>query len=236
MPSAAHQPLIGITCDVTDREAKARRTYINAVISAGGIPILLPPPGGDAQRNRALARAHLSAIHALILTGGDDPDLTRRGLPNHPASTIMHPDRQNYEEALLAELDVRRNLPTLGICLGMQQMSLHAGGTLNPHLPDTTPTAQDHTADNHHEVRPLADHPLIRPGRGASWHHQAVQDPGRLRIIARAHDNTIEAIDDPARPFYLGIQWHPERTTDPTMGQRIFEALIAAAQNSAAIS
>lgn len=229
MTTTKSQPLVGITCDATDREAKVRRTYIDAVIAAGGIPVLLPPPGGDAARNRALAKAHLASIDAIIFTGGDDPDLTRRGLPNHPAANLMHPDRQNYEEALLAELDERRALPTLGICLGMQQMSLHAGGTLNPHLPDTTPTAPEHTADNHHEVHPLADHPTIHAGRGASWHHQAVRDPGRLRIIALAHDNTIEAIDDPARPFYLGVQWHPERTTDPAMGKRIFEALIAAA-------
>lgn len=233
MHAHARPPLIGITCDATDREAKARRTYVDAVIAAGGVPVLLPPPGGEADRNRALARAHLDAIDAIVFTGGDDPDLTRRGITNHPASTTMHPDRQNYEEALLAELDARRTLPALGVCLGMQQMSLHAGGALIQHLPDITPTADEHTKDNHHAIRPVIPHEAVREGRGASWHHQAVRDAGRLRVVALAHDGTIEAVDDPSRPFYLGVQWHPERTSDPELGRRIFEALVAAARVSA---
>lgn len=239
MRDPARPPIIGITCDANDRQAQVRRTYIEAVLRAGGVPVLLPPPSGSDSGAAALqpvslvelARAHLDAVDAIVFTGGDDPDMTRFGLPNHPASTIMHPDRQRYEEALLAALDQRRRTPALGICLGMQQMSLHAGGAMIPHLPDVLPTAGEHTGDHAHELRPTMDHGVIVAGRGASSHHQAVRDAGRLRVVALAHDGTIEAVDDPSRPFYLGVQWHPERTSDPALGARLFEALVAAARS-----
>jgi putative glutamine amidotransferase len=230
----AHDPIIGITCNVNEREAMQRRTYARAVLAAGGVPVLLPPPGPEAEvpahRLATLARAHLRAIDGLILTGGDDPDLTRYGLPNHPASTLLHPDRQRYEEALLLALDEAARLPALGICLGMQMMSLHAGGRLDPHLPDTTPTHAQHAGDTVHPVVPDVPHPVITPGGGASWHHQAVRQPGSLRIVARAPDGVIEAVDNPARPFYLGVQWHPERTSDDALGPGVFRALIEAAR------
>ena len=240
MPAPSRAPIIGITCDVTDRDATQRRTYDSAVIAAGGVPILIPPPAltntsSALDQLRDLARAHIDLLDALILTGGRDPDLTPFGKPNHPASTLLHPDRQAYELALLAELDHRRALPTLGICLGMQLMALHAGGDLDPHLPDSTLTADDHTNDHHHSITPVTAHPLIIRGTAASWHHQAVRDPGRLRLVARAHDNVIEAVDDPARPFYLGVQWHPERTADPNLGEHLFRALIAAARSASSL-
>lgn len=231
-PNTPIMPVIGITCDVSDRDATQRRTYIDAVTAAGGVPVLLPPPGGDDAGVRAVARAHLDLVDAIVLTGGNDPDLTRRGKVNHPASTLMHPHRQRYEEALLALLDERRATPALGICLGMQQMSLHAGGDLIQHLPDELPSAGEHTGDHHHAVRPIVAHEVVREGEAASWHHQGVRSAGRLRVIAHAHDGLIEAVDDPSRPFYVGVQWHPERTRDAATGARIFEALVAAARSA----
>lgn len=227
------QPLIGITCDVNERQAQIRRTYIDAVTAAGGVPVLLPPPAtskeADALVLLEIARAHISVVDGLILTGGDDPDMTCFGKANHPASTIMHPDRQRYEMALLTALDEARAKPALGICLGMQQMSLHAGGDLIQHMPDELTTHAEHAGDFAHEVTPETPHAVVCAGHGASSHHQAVRDAGRLRIVARARDGIIEAVDDPARPFYIGVQWHPERTSDAALGARVFQALIAAA-------
>jgi len=69
---------------------------------------------------------------------------------------------------------------------------------------------------------------LISSGSVHSRHRQAIVDAGRLKVIARAPDGVIEAVQDPARRFYLGVQWHPERTTNTELGSRIFERLVAA--------
>jgi putative glutamine amidotransferase len=113
----------------------------------------------------------------------------------------------------------------------MQMMSLVAGGVLDQHLPETLPTAAQHKGT--HRIVPVAgaSKPFaIAPGSALSHHHQAVKDAGTLTILARSDDGVIEAVADPTRPFYLGVQWHPERTGDGALGQDLFTALIAAAR------
>ncbi|WP_309232252.1 gamma-glutamyl-gamma-aminobutyrate hydrolase family protein [Micromonospora tarensis] len=58
-----------------------------------------------------------------------------------------------------------------------------------------------------------------------SYHHQAVADPGRLTVTGWAADGVIEVVEDPARRFVLGVQWHPENEPDP----RRIAALVRAA-------
>jgi putative glutamine amidotransferase len=57
-----------------------------------------------------------------------------------------------------------------------------------------------------------------------SYHHQGIADPGRLTVTGWADDGTVETLEDPARRFFLGVQWHPEAMDDP----RLFTALVAA--------
>jgi putative glutamine amidotransferase len=121
----------------------------------------------------------------------------------------------------------------------MQMMALHAGGTLNQHLPETHASAASHrgvhtivvsrgvlaaaarNADG--AVLPLA------PGEVFSNHHQGVSDPGPMEILARSPDEVIEAIADPRRRFYCAVQWHPERTANASLGPALFRPLVAAA-------
>lgn len=223
-------PIVGLTCSLDDKDARVRTTYISAVVRAGGVPILLSPPIGlsDDSAYLAAVESQLELCDALVLTGGPDLRTERYGVPTHPAAKTVNPDRQRFEEALIAALDDRRMMPTLGVCMGMQLMALHAGGVLNQHLPDDTPTHADHADDRTHAIIPLRGAPFPK-GSAASHHHQAVKSPGRLRVVARAHDGVIEAIDDPTRPFYLGVQWHPERTSENALGLDLFRALIAQA-------
>lgn len=220
-------PIIGIGCGIEDPNHRTRRAYADAVIRAGGIPVLLPPPAAPMPE---IVRAHAKLCSGFVLTGGADPRTEAFGVPTHPAAKPEHPARQAYDEALLRELcDHHPNKPVLGVCLGMQMMALCAGGVLDQHLPDTTPTHPDHIDDHAHPIQPAGADSPIPDGEVTSWHRQAVKDPGSMRIVALAHDGVIEAIDDPGRAFYLGVQWHPERSGSGALGDGLFQRLIAAA-------
>ncbi len=236
----ASAPLIGVTSDILitpgarDKAGQAL-TYLDSVTRAGGVPVLLPPIV-------ELAPEHARRCDAIVFTGGNDISMVPLGGVAHPHSTPMHPQRQAYEFALLQAIDAlhastRLSRPVLGVCLGMQMMAVHRGGSINQHLPDTLPTAGEHRNDRTHRVSatalaamPAAPAFVWDRGEVTSNHHQGVVDPGRsLAILAHSPDGVIEALADLSRPFYVGVQWHPERTTDAALGQGVFDALIAAA-------
>jgi len=227
--SAATRSLVGITCDLIEHNGSLRAAahikYAHAVATAGGLPVLLQPI-------EPLATEHALRCDAFILTGGDDPRTEPFGVPTHPKATPVHAERQAYESALIAALErTHPAKPVLGVCLGMQMMALHAGGLLDQHMPDTTPNAERHW-DHEHAVapdRPSSPVPLPA-GTIFSRHRQAITDPGRMVVVARADDAVVEAVADPDRPFYLGVQWHPERTESPELGAVLFNALVAAAR------
>lgn len=218
------RPLIGITVDNIDNDIASGRyesnvAYSAAVAEAGGLPLLLP-------QQVELAAAYVELCDGLMLTGGDDARTEAFGDPAHPQSRCIEPRRQAFELALLDALANAPQRPVLGVCLGMQMMALHAGGRLNQHLPDSLANAVEEHQNNHqHGVvvritesalltfpsgKPLSNSDLCG-ATVVSSHHQAVENAGRLRVTATSPDGVIEVIDDPARPFYVGVQWHPER-------------------------
>jgi putative glutamine amidotransferase len=211
------RPLIGVTCDLDDRGYCARPGCADQIRQAGGVPVLLPcePP---------CAAEYVRRCDGLVLSGGDDPIMEHWNVPTHPRARPIHPRRQAFELALLEALEDRPDRPVLGICLGMQLMALHGGGGLDQCLVETIPTARLHW--------PRADHQIGGPlGAGVvhSHHRQAVADSGGLAVVARAADGVIEAVRDEARPFYVGVQWHPERTRDQRLGPGLFRDLVGAA-------
>jgi putative glutamine amidotransferase len=226
----ASAPLVGITADVELKGqapvAMCRMSYAEAVAAAGGIPILLCPVP-------RLAAEHVRRCQALVFTGGDDPRTEAFGAPTHPKATPLHPIRQEYELALLEALRERPGTPVLGICLGMQLMALHAGGTLDQRLEEMRADAGRHFDATHPVAPEGAGLGLVAPGEVWSRHRQAVSAPGRLVVAARADDGVIEAIVDPERAFYVGVQWHPERTEDRALGADLFRRLVGAAGGSA---
>lgn len=239
-------PLIGITADVEGvpqpsvvaRRYKCATTYAEAVVAAGGVPVLLCP-------RVELAGSYVRALDGVIMTGGLDVDPAllpggpSRGAALHKSAEVMDPQRQLFEQAMLRELDGRRSVPVLGVCLGMQQMGLHAGAALVQHLGDVLPTAEEHRHDREHGLVASAAWAgsalgaLSAAGGGvASNHHQAIESAGSLRELARSPDGVIEAVDDPSRAFYVGVQWHPERTRQPGLGWRVIELLVDAARKA----
>ncbi len=226
------RPVIGITADNRDHRAdsglyESSIAYSRAVAAAGGLPVILP-------HEVELVGEYLARCHGFVLTGGADPRTEAFGVPTHPKARPMDERRQAFELALLQALD-RTAHPVLGVCLGMQLMTLHHGGSLDQCLPESLgeDAARIHQRDNRHRV--IFAHPDCaiftgQPCEVVSWHRQAAATPGGLRIVARAPDNVIEAVDLPGPRFYVGVQWHPERGGDGPLNSRVYHRLVEASR------
>jgi putative glutamine amidotransferase len=225
------RPIIGITGYLTPATwgvwhdvptALIPYDYCAAVRLAGGRAVVLPPDDEDTEVLRAL--------DGLVLAGGPDLDPAFYGAEREPL-TENHPERDRAEIALTrAALDL--DLPILGVCRGMQLLTIAAGGRLHQHLPDVL---------GHEKHRPApgvyGEHDAsFTPGSRVAalmgddvgihcYHHQGVSDAGRLAVTGRAEDGLPEAVEDPERRFVLGVQWHPEVVRD----RRLFGALVGAA-------
>ena len=201
--------------------------YADAVLAAGGVPVLLPPASGSEDA----ARSVVARIDALVVSGGADVDPARYGEAPHTRTASWREDRDAWESALLvaaAEVD----LPTLGVCRGMQLMAVAAGGVLEQHTPDVV------GHEEHSPGGPQFGAITVRTEAGTRvnaavgdethvqcHHHQSVRDHPGFTATAWAADGTLEAMERVGGPFCVGVQWHPEVGRD----HRLFEALVAAA-------
>lgn len=209
------QVIVGITPDVSETKCHVSPLYADRVREAGGLPIILPC------RVDAIDQ-YLEICDAFVFSGGDDPVMEPFGHETHPKATRVHPVRQAFETALLERIG---NTPALGICLGMQMMALLNDGSLDQHMPETTLTHADHWGKKEHVIEGI-----LGCGTVLSNHRQAVSHAGALDVVALAHDGVIEAIRDAQRPFYVGVQWHAERTDTKELGVDLFQALIEASR------
>lgn len=236
------RPVIGITPeDLTGRgDILLPRLYTDAVLRAGGLPVILPP---WELREPADAAALLRRVDGLILAGGGDVAPALYGGAPHPAIYAVDPARDAGELALArAALDA--GLPVLGICRGAQIINVALGGTLVEHVPEANGGALAHRAEppaaTYHTVT-LAPGSRLAAALGAgrvqvaSWHHQAIRTPGPgLCVTAQAEDGVAEGVELAGQPFFVAVQWHPEMTAaaDPVQ-QRLFGALVEQARQYA---
>jgi putative glutamine amidotransferase len=227
------KPVVGITTYLTraawgawDTEAAlVPAAYVDAVERAGGVPLLVPPG--------AAIDETLDVVDGLIFSGGSDLDPELYGAEAHAETAGIVRERDDFELALM-QAALGRDLPVLAICRGSQILNVALGGGLEQHVPDRVGT------DVHKETAGVfAEHDvaLVPETQLASilgerhdvksHHHQGFGELGRgLREAARAPDGTLEAVEDPARRFTLGVLWHPEEGDD----MALFEALVEAAR------
>lgn len=207
--------------------------YVQAILRAGGMPLLLPTAAVDP------VDAWLEKVQGLVLIGGGDIDPACYGALPHETIYNLDSDRDACEFAL-ARGALERRLPLLAICRGMQVVNVVLGGTLHRHLPEIFGEKVAHRLPpretTRHPVDIEADAHLVRAMGGTrvttvSWHHQAVDRLGKgLRPVAWAEDGVIEALELEGNPNLLAVQWHPELSAaeDPAQ-QGLFDRLVVLA-------
>jgi putative glutamine amidotransferase len=207
--------------------------YLEGVILAGGIAVLLPPQPADADAVSAV----LDGLDGLVITGGYDLDPGAYGQQPHPTTDQPRTARDALEFALLrGALD--RGLPVLGICRGAQVLNVAFGGTLHQHLPDVL-GHNGHRAGNgvfsRLAVRTVAGTRLAgllgESAEAPCYHHQAIDKVGEgLVVSAWDRDGVVEALELPGDGFVVAVQWHPEKSLDDL---RLFSAIVDAARSYA---
>ncbi len=237
------RPLIGITTSelrpgtlaTLGREGMAAHeelmlgtTYPRAIARAGGIPVVLAPVELDC------ASDLVARLDGVCLAGGPDLDPhAYRAFERHPELGATNPAVDAFELAVARAADAA-GLPLLGICRGAQALNVARGGTLHQHVAGHR---QSEVATRTTQRVDVAHDSLLAAVTGAggpldvnSFHHQAVDVTGAgLRVVARAADGTVEAIEDPARAFVLGVQWHAEALVDRPEQAALFSSLVEAA-------
>ena len=212
--------------------------YRQSILHAGGEPRIL-------DSSMTVAQA-LEGIDGLMLTGGGDVAPSRYKEPAHATIEEAEAGRDEFEIALT--LAARQQaLPILAICRGIQVLNVACGGTLVQDIPSQLPGAGVHSlAVPEHEPYALAHEVWIEKDsllskvmrerlvdEGVevnSRHHQAVKGVAAgFKVSATAPDGVIEAIEDPALPFCLGVQWHPENFFRTGEFRALFEAFLEAA-------
>jgi len=235
MHNSSDKPWIGIP---TRYHAQSEivgqiRHYLDAVMDAGGIPLLIPTMDSP-----SVVRDYLDRADGILLPGSPtDIDPNLYGAQPHPKLGKMYPERDSTDFALLTHAE-KANLPILGICFGVQSLNVFRGGGLVQDIPSVVPDAVTHD-DARHRIR-MEGEGLLSELAGTrelevnSFHHQSIERPGRdLRVVARAPDGVIEAVEDRTGRFVVGVQWHPERGwQDNEFSRRLFSAFVQASRKS----
>jgi putative glutamine amidotransferase len=239
------RPLIGVTTSEVRRVDKPTEhgeppqeemtlglQYLRAIELADGLPVVLVPTPQEA------IDPLLDRLDAVCLSGG--PDLHPSGYARepHPALGPTWPWVDEFELAIARAADAR-GMPILGVCRGLQTLNVARGGTLHQHLPDVTDGSIEHRQAvsgrrTTHDVRLDSGSALARAVRDVmpavnSFHHQAVDVLGDgLRIVGRAPDGVVEAVEATDRPHVRGVQWHAETLVERPAHLALFADLVAA--------
>ena len=214
---------------------QSRQVDIQAVLAAGGLPVLLP------------AAIPLEEVPALVakfdgfyFTGGGDLDPSLYGEQGHERVYGLNPQRDAFELALIRAV-VEGDKPLLAVCRGMQTLNVACGGTLYVDIASQLPGAEKHDWWPTYRRNKLVHDVSVTPGsllanilggvelHTNSLHHQSVRlVASELRSVAFAKDNVVEGIEHPGKRFVVGVQWHPEWLQDQEPMRNLYLALINA--------
>ena len=247
-PEATRQPVIGLTGNFADGDARLCEQYYMSVVRAGGTPVIIPPVA-----DKDVIINTLDKIDGLVLTGGGDINPLWAGEePSPRLHGINH--MRDKAELLTVRLEYNRQIPMLGICRGIQTLVTALDGEVDQDIAESFAAA--HGAGR---AAAAAGHSLIKHSQDAdrsepthtvrisresvlyslyktetlavnSIHHQAVRASGRrFSVSAKAPDGVIEAIESSEFKPFIGVQWHPEWLGES--GQVLFRWLVDRARD-----
>ena len=212
------------------------QSYVNAVMQAGGVPVLIPSLIAEDSWDALYAR-----LDGILFSGGGDIGLEYSPGDSHPRIDDVDLARDSIELKMV-QVAASDGKPFLGICRGCQVMNVALGGTLYTHIPDQLPNALDHSYPGNmrtvlvHEIKieegtriaEIFGEPIIKVN---SLHHQGLKDiPSSVRVAGHSPDGLVEAIELPEHPFGLAVQWHPEWLTDQESTRNLFRNFVQAAE------
>lgn len=212
--------------------------YLNGIINAGAVPIILPLTC-DTEKLRTV----FDSVDGILFTGGQDVDPAYYAEKKKLTCGEICKERDVMEEQLLQLCRIRRK-PAYGICRGIQFFNAALGGDLYQHLPEELPGEVEHHMKPPydraaHTVKVDGDSLLYRIlGKHTigvnSYHHQGVRELAPcLTASAWAPDGLVEAVEDRRQPFFLATQWHPEFCWEKDEDSRkIFHAFVEACRQS----
>ncbi len=248
----ARPPLILITPGIaksgfefSDLSVSLAVRYEDAILAAGGIPVIAPVTS-----NRALLAEAVRRTDGVLFTGGDDinPALYEKNTPKKILKTVEQtPDngaRDSRELALIKEV-FRQRKPVLAICRGHQMLNVAFGGKLIVDIASQVPGALPHQQSK--RAFELVHEAALTPGsllakicggktlRMNSTHHQAILEPAKPFVAtAVSADGIVEAMElkpgwSARMPYLLGVQFHPERLVQlHAKYRKIFGSFVAA--------
>lgn len=209
---AGRSLIIGIAEVRGAGSASVGRSYVQAVLMGGHVPVIIPDIDDPVRLRKVLKK-----IDILLLPGGVDVAPERYGEARSPQLGSVNIERDAFEYRILTEA-VRLRKPILGICRGIQVLNVFLGGSLYQDLPSEYPDTTVNHWDAPHRITVKRNTRLFRllereSVEVNSFHHQAVKRlaPG-LRVCACAPDGTIEAVECDSLPL-AGVQFHPELLT-----------------------
>ena len=236
-PLVSNKPLIGISLGWNETQNTVNNTYVNSVLKNGGVPYLIPVTD-----NVEVLRQIVSQLDGIIFTGGEDFAPAYFGEEEHEHLGEVNVTRDTYDLTLF-KLALDRNIPTLGICRGLQLINVAMGGTLYQDLPSEKPSDINHRQE---EAGTVATHSVSvvegslmhqilgeKEVQVNTFHHQAIEKlaPG-LKIVGWSNDSVPEMIEAYPHRQIIGTQFHPEIFTnagDELMG-KLFKFLIGKAE------
>lgn len=247
-PEATRQPVIGLTGNFADGDARLCEQYYMSVVRAGGTPVIIPPVA-----DKDVIINTLDKIDGLVLTGGGDINPLWAGEePSPRLHGINH--MRDKAELLTVRLAYNRQIPMLGICRGIQTLVTALDGEVDQDIAESfaaahgagrAAAATGHSLIKHsqdadrseptHTVRISRESVLYSLYKTEtlavnSIHHQAVRASGRrFSVSAKAPDGVIEAIESSEFKPFIGVQWHPEWLGES--GQVLFRWLVDRARD-----
>ena len=233
-----NQPLIGIVplIDYQRDSLWMLPGYLNGIIRAGGVPVMLPLTSDPDVLYRAM-----DVCSGFLLTGGQDVSPQLYGDRPLPQCGEVSPERDAMETMLLQKA-LESDKAVLGICRGIQFLNVYCGGTLWQDLQTQRPSDTEHHMSppyvrTVHRVSIIPD-TMLHQILGCmelnvnSYHHQAIKKlGGGLQTAAVSEDGLFEGVVMPLHRFVCAVQWHPEfASPDDAAAQKLFAAFIAAAR------